>query len=617
MTYCAYGDDEVYFTNGVYIAKDQFKPLDEADKAYFNAKAVANIKKVDLSEHPAVSKIDTSSSISSANGMLWPARVPNKQGNADAYYPGMTRNVATADSPYTIEELMHEATTNGYLNQDTILIPYTEQKKLEALNVVKTKLDSYHTLENVQICGYVSKVWEQDALNIKEYNKETGIIEFYNASKRGFVNVDMQQQAYINNVSEELDAVGEYWIDHSTKTLYVYGEVDNCYIATEGTFISANRANHLNFVNLNFRSTNGTPVKLEKSDFVTFDRTNFSFVSGNDGFQVIQCLDFTLKNSEFAYFSGYGIYFYGLGIGDRNEDGYDYMALMSQNITVENNLFHDMSYVDLHSDVAAVKLSDYIIGAKIAHNEFYNCARHAISFGQTSFDVLIEYNEIHDCMTSSADGGAIHNGRGIVGPAHIIRYNYFYDIVANLSGGTYGIYLDDFETDNELYGNIFYNVSTPIVTNCGRDNFIHDNVMIDSGNIFINYNPERAIKTYFDVDSSREFQYQYHTLLPKEDSPYYAIWAAKCPNNYKVELDTEDYYNRNSAFVQNNTVVDNYFINSVIDFTDDALAVGTYENNVAIPDDENPFFANPAIGDYSVVKGEGLADNHFDKIGRY
>ncbi|MBR4933447.1 MAG: right-handed parallel beta-helix repeat-containing protein, partial [Clostridia bacterium] len=517
---------------------------------------------------------------------------------------------------YTMEEIMKLTTEHGYDIQDTIIKPYTEQKKLQALNVVKTRLDSYHTYEGVQICGYVSKVWHQDALNVISYDKSNGVISFSNEANYGFINVDLQQQAYINNVSEELDAVGEYWLDASTKTLYIYGATGNYYIATDGTFISARDTHNLNFVNMNFRCTKASPVVLIGCDNVTFDRTDVSFVSGNGGFEVINCLNFTLKNSEFGYFSGYGIYFDGLNVGERPETGYDYMALMSQNILVENNCFHDIALVDVHSDVAAVKLANYVIGARIAHNEIYDCARHAISFGQTSFDVLIEYNEIHDCMTNSADGGAIHNGRGIVGPGHIMRYNVFYDIVASHQGGTYSIYLDDFETDNELYGNIFYNVTTAIVTNRGRDNYIHDNVLINSGNIMINYSPESALETWFD-DTNREFRYQYLTLLPKEGSPYYDIWREKCPSNYEVELDEEDFFNPKSAFVQNYTVVYNYFIDSVLSFNENSVKVGTIENNFEVSSSENPFFANPAIGDYSVVKGTGLADNHFAQIGRY
>ena len=616
ITYCAYGDSEVYFTNGVYIESTQFKPLDESDKAYFASSSADKILKVDLSGHSAASKIDGSVSISNADGMLWPARIPNKLDGADQYYPGMTMNVTTPDSPYTMEEIMKLTTEHGYDIQDTIIKPYTEQKKLQALNVVKTRLDSYHTYEGVQICGYVSKVWHQDALNIKAYDKAKGVIEFHNEAQFGFINVDEQQKAFISNASEELDAVGEYWLDASTKTLYIYGAAGNYYIATDGTFISARDAHYLSFVNMNFRCTKASPVVLIGCDNVTFDRTDVSFVSGNGGFEVINCLNFTLKNSEFGYFSGYGIYFDGLNVGERPETGYDYMALMSQEILVENNCFHDIALVDVHSDVAAVKLANYVIGARIAHNEIYDCARHAISFGQTSFDVLIEYNEIHDCMTNSADGGAIHNGRGIVGPGHIMRYNVFYDIVASHQGGTYGIYLDDFETDNELYGNIFYNVTTAIVTNRGRDNYIHDNVLINSGNIMINYSPESALETWFD-DTNREFRYQYLTLLPKEGSPYYDIWREKCPNNYAVELDEEDFFNPKSAFVQNNTVVYNYFIDSVLDFNENSVKVGTIENNFEIASDENPYFANPATGDYSVVKGTGLADNHFDQIGRY
>ena len=35
ITYCAYGDGDVIFQNGITVTEDMFKPLDEADKAFF------------------------------------------------------------------------------------------------------------------------------------------------------------------------------------------------------------------------------------------------------------------------------------------------------------------------------------------------------------------------------------------------------------------------------------------------------------------------------------------------------------------------------------------------------------------------------------------------------
>jgi len=79
VTYCAYGDGDVYFTNGVYITKDQFKPLNTSDKEYFNSEFTDKIFKVELADHPSASKIDSSVSISNEDGLLWPSRVPNKK----------------------------------------------------------------------------------------------------------------------------------------------------------------------------------------------------------------------------------------------------------------------------------------------------------------------------------------------------------------------------------------------------------------------------------------------------------------------------------------------------------------------------------------------------------
>ena len=425
-----------------------------------------------------------------------------------------------------------------------------------------------------------------------------------------------QTQVYINNVSEELDCIGEYWIDHKTNTLYVYDPMDDYYIATNGTFITTNYADYMSFVKLNFRCSMDSPMNFRYSDNITIDRCNISYTSGNDGLVVNRCLNFTIKNSEIAYTSGYGIYFHGADSNDRADAGYDYMTLESQNILIENNLFHDVSLTDIHSDVAAIKFSDDVIGATISHNEVYNTSRHAVSFGKTNYDITIEYNYIHHCMTNSADGGAIHNGRGVVGPLNTIRYNIFTDIVATHQGGTYGVYLDDFETDTEVYCNVFYNVTTPIVTNGGRDNYIHDNMSILSGNFFIKYDFERALSAW-ESDSDDVFN-QYLKLLPKEGSPYYEIWREKCPSNYEVEIDLEDPMNPNSVLVQNNTVVDNYFFGcGDILFDERIVQVGTIENNLSFDVDENPVFTNPALGDYSIKTDSGILDNHFAEIGRY
>jgi len=614
ITYCAYGDGEVYFTNGLFIPKGDFKPLDESDNlSRFNQAELDNIKKLSLSDIPGGDTVTKSSTLFTNGQFCNLARVPNKGGVIDNYYPGFSKFVMREDAPFANYEEVVNKLHSGEIPA-TEVDSYLYQDKIQAIRVLKQKLDSYSTLEGVQLGGYISKVWAQEVFEIADYDKNTGIVTFTAPTEWGFyARVGEPTSINISNVSEELDFEGEYWIDHNTRTLYVYAPKNDYYIATAGKFIYTNSACHLNFVKLNFRCTTGNPFEIDRSDYVTIDRCNFSYVSGSNGVFPSFSLNLTVKNCTFEYFAGYALAIKGARTGKR--DDYDSMTLQSQNVVVENNLFHDISLTDIHSDVAAVKLLDHVIGVKIAHNEFYNCSRHAISFGLDNYDVLIEYNYIHECMVNSADGGAIHNGRGMVGPVNIIRYNLFENIEAKMEGGTMGIYLDDIENDSEIYGNVFYNVSNSILTNGGRDHNIHDNLMINSGTIIINYSTERILEAFANNDS--EYVSQYTELLPKEDSPYYAIWKEKCASNYELDFDPANYNKPNSVFAPNNTVVNNVSIGQKFEFREECLAVGTYSNNTVYKNTENPVFINPALGDYGVKAGCGIADNHFAKIGRY
>ncbi|MBQ8524099.1 MAG: S-layer homology domain-containing protein [Clostridia bacterium] len=613
VTYCAYGDGEVYFTNGIYIAEDEFKPLNDVDKAFFAEANYDKIKKVDISGLMMANNLDTVTGLFSETDFCYPARTPNKStSGADNYYVGFTDYVATPDSPYTMEEIKEEASTNGYLNADTIIIPYTEQKKLQALFILKKKLDSYDSYDGVQLCGYVSKVWHQDYLDIKSYDKTTGVMEFYNETQYGFINVDEETKAYISNASKELDWSGEFWYNPDLGVLYVFSPEGDYSIATNGRFITMDKASNISFVKLNFRVTTDDAIVANQSDNVTIDRCKISNIAGTQGIYFEKCLDLTVKNSEIYTTAGHAIKVRGVGPGERSD--YDYMALENSGLVIDNNLIHDACVTDIHSDAGAIKLTDYVIGAVISHNEVYNATRHAISFGPTNGDVVIEYNYFHHCMTNSADGGVIHNGRDMIRPVNVIRYNIISEIPASLQGGTYGIYLDDYEANNEIYGNIFYGVATAIVTNRGRDNVITDNTLIYSGSMFINPDTSDMMSEW--APGSLYYD-QFHSILPKEGSPYYEIWKEKCPFAYEYDIDPENPTSKNSIFLVSSTVKDNIMVDGEFSFSDEVVANGTYENNVTYAETENPFFANPAIGDYSIREGADFADNHFAEIGRY
>jgi len=620
VTYCAYGDGEVYFTNGIYIDKSEFKSIDEADKAYFAEANYDKIKKIDLTEILAANGLSTVSGLFSESGFCYPARVPNKSSNgSNNYYTGFTMNVATPDSPYTMEEIMAEATANGYLNEHTIIRPYTEQKKLKALYVLRKKMDTYHTFENAQICGYVSKVWHEDYLDIKSYDKETGIMEFYNDTNYGFVNVDETQRCYISNISEELDWNGEYWFEPNTKNLYVYDPQGNYSIPTNGSFVTVEKnVNNISFTKLNFRVCSNDAIRVFGDNF-TMDLCSITNVGGEHAFFSEGVLNTVITNSTFAYCAETGVSAEGPEPGDR--DDYDYYALNGTGFVFENNYIHhvDMVYIPVESGALKVR---WQVGGKIAHNEISDSARYGIDYKYGNIDCVFEYNYIHHCMTDSADGGALYCGRVATNRGNIVRYNIIADIYAYNSthtGGTYAVYLDDHMEDFIGYGNVFYNCGS-IMNNKGRSHTIHDNVFIGETGITSNEPTFLDIRDY----ATEVYTEGWNSLdrIPDENTPNGQIWKERWPELYDIlairknpdiDVTTLDLYSKALNYCHNNY----HFDGAESSYGSAWLEFGDNGNNLIFTLAENPIFVNPSIGDYSIREGVDFADNRFAEIGRY
>ena len=98
-------------------------------------------------------------------------------------------------------------------------------------------------------------------------------------------------------------------------------------------------------------------------------------------------------------------------------------------------------------------------GDYAAHNLIYNGRHNAIVVGGN--DNIVEYNEIHNVCTETADAAAIYMGRDWTQRGNIIRYNYLHDIDvgggATDVNGVFGIYMDDLFCGTTVYGNVLYN----------------------------------------------------------------------------------------------------------------------------------------------------------------
>ncbi len=621
ITYCAYGDSPVYFTGGVFIGENEFTSLSDSEKALFDSKVVSNIKKVDLSASKNADRLDASSMLFNANGFCTAARYPNKVGDTVNYIAGSI--VQQIPLPgHTHEELMEICKTTG---DQELLKTVTEQKKVTALAQFKAQLNSYASLDGVMICGNISKIWHADNLDIESYDKSTGIITFKQSPQYGFVNYDENYASvYISGASVDLDCDGEYWFDAKTKTLYVYKPNDQYLMGNQDTFITMERADNIAFVKLNFRGATDTSIKIAYCNGFTFDMGTLLYSGGTYGFEADECINVKITNSELAYFANEGLHITS-PTSEHAIKGYHPDALMSDGLVIDNNSIHDIGITTVGVDTSGIRLNR-TVKSQITHNEIYNSNRCAIRFDDCIM-TDIAYNYFHHCMLNSADGGVVYGFRSLTFRDNNVRYNLFTDI-PNKTGVQYAIYNDGAHAWN-IYGNIFYGAAAVnVVLNGGRDNYVYENVCINSGDPksgFMLYNSDMIDEEYSDdikIGPEDEVAATFDRLKqkPENGEPYYDEWYEKWPLIYDFFLDFEDISKGEQCIYYTvNHIKNNYLFDMSCNIDEGSIAdkFGEFEGNLELTTDTNDYFTDPTHGDYSPAKGVSMPNNHFDKIGRY
>ncbi len=631
ITYCAYGDAPVYFTNGVYLNEDEFKPLNSEDKALFNDSAEDSIMKIDLSSFANADNISSSSVLFGAGGIVTEARYPNKKGLVDMYIGGGVIQQMPAEG-HTHEEIMDALEKGEYT--DAYVKEAINQKSITALGGFRSRLDTYDPefLSKGKISGFISKVWHAETLPIDNYDPKTGVITFEYSPTYGFVNYDDNvRNVFITGVCTDLDTEGEYWFNAETKTLYVYKPEGEYLFSTHDTFITGRKIDNVTFLGLNFRGCNKDAIDIYTARDFVFDRGSVMYVGGRRGLYVDCVINTKIINSEFAFNACTAVAVYG-PTDDFPE--YDPQSLESDGNVIDNNLIHDVAITDGSTAAAGIEIVRAVKTA-VTHNEVYNSSRAAINF-RDGILMDISYNYFHHCMLNSADGGTIYTGRRISHRGTAIRYNLVadcYNPSGAHTGGTMGIYIDDSHANLIIENNIFFNSGYGVLNNRGRDHVIRDNLFICTRS------GASGITGYADwlydvsdyllfvngvgFSNSEEIWGNFKGNLPAKDSENGKKWLELWPELYDILAITEnaddpDFYKTTDLYKKPaNICHNNYVFGDEHSFDDLWIQYSDNKNNLELSLDENPFFADPTHGDYSITDTSKFADNQYAKIGRY
>ena len=281
---------------------------------------------------------------------------------------------------------------------------------------------------------------------------------------------------YLTNSLAGLDIAKEYYYDKETGYFYI--------------IMPDNNAPNKNEVHIKVRNSGaefwgGSNIHLKNIDFFggvivqdsnnnVFDDVNVyygDYFRTNDGYNShINAFNTTRfhnsnnnvwKNSEIAYTYSSGL----LINGDNN--------------TVINCDIHDVNYGGGYN--ACISIEGGAENTLISHNNLYKSGRFLIYFINTGYqgdgygNTVIEYNDCHNAMYLTRDGGAIYgynrNGKGVV-----IKNNWVHD-----SDKSCGIYLDNECTNFVVRNNVVWNFNeSGIVINCSSiNNTIYRNTVFD------------------------------------------------------------------------------------------------------------------------------------------
>jgi len=584
VKYCKYGDGDVIFQNGIVIKDEEFTKLDDAEAKLFPERSRDFIFKADLSGR--VDKFEFNTRLFSETGLAIEAREPNNR-----YYTNMT----TTEDPMWSIKLQ-------------VALPGVVEK--------------FRSVDGMKVNGYLRTGYTFDCFPVKSYDKETKVLtfdfdnyEFNSFSGYPLDELPLMEEGrtddliYFSNLPEFIDQAGEYWFDNSTDTLYIYGATGDYALSQGGTYITVNEgAEYLSFVGFEFNGSASDAVVVS-ADHFTLDLCRFCNIGGFSAvYMPTYVTSLTVSNSEFFNCVDSCIYM-------RPEENYDvYDAtdvrryLVPGNNVITNNYFHDFTLPEYFS--AAVTITEDV-GTEISHNYFYNGAHGAIVFG-TCIDAKIEYNVFDNIVNKTQDYGAVYTWNSITCRDNHIRYNIFKNIPI------YAIYLDDNTAGQQVYGNVFYNNGAGIVQNGGRENHIFDNVFIKC-EISITY--PQSYYGYILNDNiediySTGFYKRFANAKPLQGEDGYDEWFKRWPELYLTSFDPKKVGDLDCVFTPITYASGNAGFGVTVDDCGE-IHKGVDETNLNYTLDENPYFVNPAVGDYRVLDGADFFKIPYEKIGRY
>ncbi|KAK7468006.1 hypothetical protein BaRGS_00036750 [Batillaria attramentaria] len=346
------------------------------------------------------------------------------------------------------------------------------------------------------------------------------------------------------NMLCEIDQPGEYYIDRTTKKLYVWPNTPHQTLTSSDVVYGSmlpqclkieKRFTDLHFEDFTIEGCRQFGVDANSVSGLTFSNMEFKN-TGSFGIHCTgDCRRVSVLASEFHDVGG-GMYIAG---GDRT-------TLTSSEIVVRDNHLWEFSRCGAFPG-DAIHVAG--VGARVEHNHVHHGQYSGIRWNGN--DHVIEYNHVHHMCWNASDCGALHTGRQWTWRGNVVRYNYIHHTLRYMPGADVrGIMLDDEYSSALIEHNVFFDNEVHVNIGGGRDNVIRYNVM---------YN---ATKYSIQVDARGMGSDPAHNHIASltqtlEASPYKTpLWQSRYPELANI-------LSKHPEAPEGNQIYENVFYNTV------------------------------------------------------
>ena len=461
---------------------------------------------------------------------------------------------------------------------------------------VGSEIARWKDVKGAWVHGYWAWDWADDSMEVKEFNPQTSTITTMNNHPYGIVE---GKRYYVMNLLEELDSPGEWYVDQNTGILYYYPIEQNLanskiqFATLDKPMVSINNAKYINFLGIDFEATAAAVFNIAGSEHITVATAEISNIGGK------------IVNSMNSYYCNYlgldvfetskgGIYVSNSGDADTYAGAIDRQQLINGHNLVENCYFSRFNTVS-KTYAPAISFTGLTVGNTAKNNVIHNGPHAGILYGGN--DHLIQNNELYDLCKEAHDMGAVYSGRDWASRGTVFDNNILHDIHGE-RGGVHGLYFDDGISQSPITRNIFYNTSTPVFTNGGRDFTIDSNIVANCETSIWNIN----------ISNIDELHYTRLAALPYKEEP----WKSKYPHLVNLLEDQPEIAKYNKV---NRTITYN---SGAISYPANAADTCDYSNNLTT--DDASLFEDAANNVFRLVKDPGIngfKQIAYDEMGNY